>query len=112
MYAADFGDWAHDPDSDLRWRPSIFMPRWASRITVEVTEVRVQRVQGITAEDAIAEGVNEENVYCEKHPRAVCAYALLWDHINEKRGFGWDVNPWVWAVSFKRVKEEPVQAAA
>lgn len=70
-----------------------YMPRWASRITLEITEVRVQRVQDIITEDAISEGCMSYLDFCS-----------LWDSINRKRGYGWHVNPWVWVVSFKRVQ--------
>jgi hypothetical protein len=107
-----------------RYRPGMFMPRWASRLTLPVTEVRVQRLQDISETDAIAEGIVCENMiigaHCagghhseitadrywngtepedfEGHESAVDAYAALWDHIN---GAGaWDANPWVVAVSF------------
>ena len=84
--------------------PSIHMPRWASRLAPVVTDVRVQRVQDISAEDAIAEGVMpEQNSLAHKggHEQLVLDFKYLWDSINKKRGFGWDVNPWVWAVTFK-----------
>lgn len=103
-------------------RPSIHMPRWASRITLEVTDVRVQRVQEISEEDAKAEGIDRDkwgvefyapgvvytNCYGDKMPgvkpyhKAAEAYRDLWNEINAKRGFGWDENPWVWAVTFRR----------
>ena len=96
--------------------PAIHMPRWASRILLEITDVRVQRVQDISEEDAIAEGIRELPLqerepgagWCAdplgnptlhyRTPRA--AFAALWDSINEGRGFGWNANPWVWAVTF------------
>lgn len=86
-----------------KWRPSIFMPRWASRITLEVTEVRVQRLQEISEADALAEGVDDAWLvkHCVPPPRRLC-FKYLWDDINAKRGYGFDVNPWVWAVSFRR----------
>lgn len=88
--------------ADRRWRPSIFMPRWASRITLELTAVRVERVQDISDEDAEREGVDTTNSsisgYCRER------FRKLWDFINAKRGYGWDANPWVWVVEFKRVK--------
>lgn len=89
-----------------RLRRARYMPRWASRVLLEVTEVRVQRVQEISEEDAIAEGV--DLVPIEAVPRqAVWSrrqdYAQLWDHINAERGFDWASNPWVFAISFRRV---------
>lgn len=72
--------------------PARFMPRWASRITLKVTDVRAERVQDITHEGAIAESV------------AGCSeFAALWGAINAKRGYAWESNPWVWVVSFERV---------
>ena len=78
-------------DGGDNWRPSIHMPRWASRITLEVVNVRVQRLQEITHEDARCEGFD-----------SLDGFALLWDRINEKRGYGWHTNPWVWVVDFSR----------
>lgn len=86
----------------LKWRPSIHMPRWASRITLKVTDVRVQRVQDISEEDAIAEGCQCAGVPASLTNRG--AFAKLWDSINAKDGNGWAANPWVWAVTFKRAK--------
>jgi hypothetical protein len=73
------------------------MPRYASRITLEVTDVRVERVQNITDEDALAEGVDQDGYI----PRV--QFKNLWDSINAKRGAGWDVNPWVWVIEFERI---------
>jgi hypothetical protein len=97
-----------------RWRPSIHMPRWASRITLQVTEVRVQRLQDISEEDARAEGITGPHdvgypayrVPDDSKPRyscAVAAYEALWDSINGDRA-PWASSPWVWAVSFRRVQ--------
>lgn len=97
--------------SPCRWRPSIHMPRWASRITLEIVNVRVERVQDTSERDAIAEGIDEweEMFRCgpDSDPcwtrDARHAYAWLWDSINARRGYGWDVNPWVWVIEFKQV---------
>lgn len=92
----------------MRWRPSIHMPRWASRIELEVTEVRVERLQEITEADAQAEGVEPYIVHplsSDEPEGATYAmpYAELWDALNSKRGYGWDMNPWVWVISFRRI---------
>lgn len=88
-----------------RKRPGIHMPRWASRITLEVTGVRVERLQDISEEDARAEGVDTfDDVLGDDGATPASArrvYARLWDHIN---GAGsWEANPWVWVISFRRV---------
>jgi hypothetical protein len=98
---------ASDPEG-ARWKPSIHMPRWASRILLEVTEVRVQRLQDISEEDADAEGVQVDLDVIDRIPYPAHpfkdAFVKLWDTINAKRGHGWETNPWVWAVSFRRIK--------
>lgn len=91
-----------------RWLPSIHMPRAASRITLEVTGVRVERVQDISEDDARAEGVAPSIVGGDMGGIEYRAgYQSLWDSINSKRGFGWDANPWVWVVEFRRVEAWP-----
>lgn len=91
VYRAD----TQRPEPDDRWRSSIHMPRWASRILLEVTDVRVQRLQDITEADVVAEGVSTPG------PFAVHHFMDLWNSIN---GTGaWNANPWVWALSFRRV---------
>jgi hypothetical protein len=101
----------------IGWRPSIHMPRWASRITLEITEVRVQRLRDISEEDAKAEGVKPYDcpvsrslmkaVGADRGERALkpCPYtsgfAKLWDEITQP-GDRWADNPWVWAINFKR----------
>jgi len=141
----DPGDEVHymaDWDGDARglgWRPSIHMPRWASRLTLTVTDVRVQRLQDISEADAQAEGIvwqeptdddrawararaadgegdgSIEGVWIapgtrqgygarpnapEWGPTPEFAFRLLWDSLNARRGFGWDDNPWVVALTF------------
>ena len=92
-----------------RWRPSIFMPRAAARLFLKVTSIRVERLQEITEEDAIAEGVlwnrarkiNELEKSNNIIDNAKALFMRLWDAINAKRGYGWDVNPYVWVISFE-----------
>jgi hypothetical protein len=86
-----------------KWRPSIYMPRWASRITLEVTDVRVERVQSISARDAHSEGIGAIP-YVTEDWEIIEDFAGLWDSINAKRGFSWESNPWVWVVEFVVVK--------
>jgi hypothetical protein len=94
LYRATDPGW-DDEDTGLRWRPSIFMPRRASRITLEITDVRVQRLQDISDDDSRAEGYDRSHAF----PREW--FALLWESIN---GTGsWAANPWVWAITFRKL---------
>lgn len=98
-----------------RWRPSIHMPRWASRLTLEIVNIRVEHVQEIKTEDVRAEGIVQTQDGYWLAPLAGVpdfpwewaqpAYASLWNDINDKRGYGWDINPWVWVIEFKMVGE-------
>ncbi len=88
------------------WTPSIHMPRWASRITLELTAVRVERLQGISEADAVAEGgewMGPPGGLNVTGWRGHCfAFTYLWDSLNTKRAL-WASNPWVWVLEFKRV---------
>lgn len=90
------------PNHNLgKWRPSIFMPRWASRITLEVTGVKVERLASISFEDCLAEGIQLAG---RDSGDVILAYKTLWESINGKGS--WVLNPWVWAYTFKLVKPQ------
>ena len=88
---------------NIKWRPSIFMPREAARIFLRVTNVRVERVQEITEKDAKAEGVITNDAV--KVSSYVYWFEMLWDDLNKKRGYGWNTNLWVWVYEFERVEK-------
>jgi hypothetical protein len=98
----------HDEDRGITYRciPSIFMPRWASRITLEVVNVRVERIQEISHDDVLCEGTPLEGQFAPRKQQLTIpqiVFSHRWDALNGKRGFGWEKNPWVWVVEFKRV---------
>ena len=101
------------PDEDgmrgykLKWTPSIFMPRWASRINLTVKNIRVERVQEITPTDAVAEGYSENNGLFKPALEVLTVaqvwYSQLWDSINDKKkGCDWKSNPFVFVIDFKK----------
>ena len=97
-------------ESGVHWKPSIHMPRWASRLTLEVKEVRVERLQEISQEDAQREGLRGplidpelDSIVNQIGVAPKESFSDLWDSINAKRGHGWETNPWVWVVEFERV---------
>jgi len=94
-----------------KWKPSRYMPRWASRITLQIEHVSLQQLQCISEADAVDEGAPRgwylretldgtervQTTYRE-------GFAHLWDEINATRGYAWSTNPWVWAICFRKVK--------
>ena len=94
-----------------KWKPSIFMPRWASRITLKVEGVRVQRLQDISEEDCYDEGIDDSQIQLAQTvalppctvniPTPKTVYRDLWDSLNKKK-HPWSSNPWVWAVTFSK----------
>lgn len=114
--------WADGSPSSGDWekpRPSIFLPRWASRLTLRVTEVRVKRLQEIEYDDAISEGMKQRmtslspgtGTYAHDND-VVDDFRTLWDSLNAKRdggAFSWASNPWVVAVSFEVIRANVAQ---
>lgn len=91
-------------DDGLSWRSPIYMPRWASRLTLEVTEIRIQRLQSITAQDAVQEGIiDTESGWDGNAYYPLARFKSAWDSINAKRGYPWDSNCWVVARTFRVV---------
>ncbi len=118
-----FADCEFDPGlKPGPWIPSIHMPRWASRITLEITDVRVERLQDISETDAIAEGLElpdngtfrdysvrpEDNEGYNYKRTAVESYQTLWDSAYGHKASQWSANPWVWVVGFRRGVYEQV----
>jgi len=102
----------HDVERVERWKPSLFMPKEACRLFLEVTEIKPQRLNDISQEDAKAEGVfpaphrcpgwvNELKSFADCYK---CSFKLLWNKINGKSGHQWDKNEWLWVISFKVVE--------
>lgn len=126
-------DYAADPRKDAteiwggKWRPSIFMPKWACRLKLEIIEIRAERLQHLTMEGAYAEGTpvtwgdwrgkapawavksigpkhGSPGTHIWDNRTTIKNFSLLWDSINAKNGNGWDSNPWVWVITFKKTK--------
>jgi len=115
-YKADAPKYWVDDREIVKWRPSIHMPKEAARLFLKVTNVRVERLQDITQEDIISEGLWS---YSQEFREEICKwrdcasaiqetrvkyFKNLWDSIYAKRGYGWDTNPWLWVVEFERTK--------
>jgi hypothetical protein len=103
VYAAD-GLTPYEADKPI-WKPSIHMPRWASRILLEITEVTVERLQDISRADIRAEGLQcpPELASDDVSPNYRDWYPVAWRELWESTGGDWEANPWVWVVEFKRV---------
>jgi hypothetical protein len=110
LYRADGSDHprfgAHWHDFGDRWRPASTMPRWASRLTLEIAEVRVERLAEISEADAIAEGCSSNWKASENMETARQHFARLWDaHYGKRPGCSWADNPWLWCVRAKRAED-------
>ena len=102
---------------DMKWKPSIHMPKKYARLWLKVVDVRLERLQDITEADAISEGIKkftyeygsvgygtQRLALGAMHKDALTAFWSLWDSINFTRGYGMDKNPWVWVVEFERIE--------
>jgi len=115
----ELASWQYREPEYVGGIPSIHMPKWAARIWLRVTDVRVERVQDISEDDAYAEGYKQRSFYREldAHQQVARAtrltglgpsspakkwFADVWDSINAKRGYGWGTNPWVWVIQLVR----------
>lgn len=113
-----FADWADDLVNGVEgaWKSPITMPRWASRILLEITDIRVERLNDISEADAVKEGLRilpasgryvvspgDQHFGGASHD-AVEVFSWLWDSLNTKKGYPWSSNPWVWVVEFKVVE--------
>ena len=115
-YRADCeGALATEEASGVRWTSPLFMPRSVSRITLELTEVSIERLHDVTEDDALAEGYEfwrSAMLQGESERYSGAAregYRVLWDKLNAERGFPWTANPWVWVLSYTRLEAEEVE---
>lgn len=103
----DYPDEREPRASELKYPKVIsarYMPKWASRIMLEITGIRAERIQEITEEDAIAEGApNHPGQFINGNKDALVRFAYFWNSLNAKPGFGWEQNPWVWVIKFKKI---------
>lgn len=98
---------ARGNDEAPKWRPSIYMPRWASRITLEIVSVNIERLQQIMPDDVEAEGTpftESQIAYRNTGDQRYKDFEHLWNSINSTRGYDFDANPWVWVIGFKRIQ--------
>ena len=96
-YKVEGGDLCTFDNTEIKWKPSLFMPREACRIFLEVLDVRAERLQEITPDDILKEGLTGDDL--------LGSWKKLWDGINAERGFPWSDNPWVWRIEFKRTEK-------
>lgn len=113
LYRADHHKGLEKRDGDQKWKPSIHMPRVACRLMLEITGVRVERLNEISEHDAKSEGIDQVRniwkLYGERQPgtasetgQPIKSFASLWESINGPES--WSANPWVWVVEFKRIE--------
>jgi hypothetical protein len=95
----------HENYDVLTWRPSIHMPREAARLFLRVKNVRVERLQDISYDDCLQEGMHDYGTDVD----TLGAFQDLWQKLNAKRGYGWDTNPWVWVYEFEKISKEEAE---
>jgi len=93
--------WCEMNNGLIRWKPSMFMPRKLSRLTLEVVSVRLEELQDVSIADCIAEGITEEY---SMRSEIRNWYREHWDKLNAKRGFPWESNPYVWVIDFRQIE--------
>ena len=103
--AENWGDFSADSEM-VGFKSPIHMPRWASRILLEITDIRIERLNDISDEDAVKEGFSDKKpsgMQPAMMPNPKADFRNYWDSINAKKGYPWSSNPWVWVVEFKVV---------
>lgn len=113
IYRADYSDtekfYRGGKEIEMKWHPSIHMPKEAARIWLRVTNVRVERLQDITSKQICKEGIEVEEPYVLNGEEKRYAFSRLWDSTVKKSDldrYGWNVNPWVWVIEFERCERE------
>jgi len=104
---------AQDLEINFKWKPSIYMPKWAARIFLKIKDIFIESLQDITSIEAIKEGifydeklegyVADQEGRCYHGSDPIISFANYWDMLNKKRGYPWDSNPWVWVIEFERI---------
>ena len=112
MYRADYSDtekfYRDGKEIEMKWHPSLHMPKEAARIWLKVTDVRVERLQDITSEQIGREGVEIEYPYVLNGEEKIYAFSNLWNGTVKKSDidrYGWDASPWVWVIEFERCEK-------
>ena len=109
-----YEDWQRNDIADVtKWKPSIHMPKEATRIWLKVTGVRVERLQDITSEQISREGVEVEYPHVLNGEEKRYAFSTLWNSTIKKSDlnrYGWDANPWVWVIEFERCEKPEIES--
>lgn len=109
-----YEDWQRNDIADVtKWKPSIHMPKEATRIWLKVTDVRVERLQDITSEQISREGVEVEYPHVLNGEEKRYAFSTLWNSTIKKSDlnrYGWDANPWVWVIEFERCEKPEIES--